>query len=46
MQLADFNGILVETREDALCHQLDVVDACRQLKTVQLCEFLYQGFIL
>jgi hypothetical protein len=43
MQLAYFNGILVEACEYALCHQLDVVDACRQLETVQLCEFLLSG---
>jgi hypothetical protein len=27
MQLANFDGILVETSKDALCHQFYVVDA-------------------
>jgi hypothetical protein len=43
MQLAYLNGILVEACEYALCHQLDVVDACRQLETVQLSEFLQRS---
>ena len=43
MKLAYLNGILIEACEYALCHQLDVVDTCRQLETVQLCEFLQMG---
>jgi hypothetical protein len=43
MQLAYLYGILVEACEYALGHQLDVVDACRQLETVQLREFLQMG---
>ena len=42
MQLAYLYGILVEACEYALCHQLDVIDACWQLETVQLSEFLQE----
>jgi hypothetical protein len=43
MQLAYLYCILVEACKNALGHQLDVIDTCRQLETVQLREFLQMG---
>jgi len=40
METAYLDGIVVEASEDALGHQLDVVDTCWQLEAVKLREFL------
>jgi len=40
VKLADLYRVMIEAGEDALSHQLDVVDPCREFETVELSKFL------